>query len=32
VASGSPEEFAKLYRSDYEKYARLVKELGIRAD
>jgi tripartite-type tricarboxylate transporter receptor subunit TctC len=32
VASGSPEEFARLYRSDYEKYARLVKELGIRAD
>jgi tripartite-type tricarboxylate transporter receptor subunit TctC len=32
VASGSPEEFAKLYRSDYEKYARLVKELGIRVD
>jgi tripartite-type tricarboxylate transporter receptor subunit TctC len=32
VASGSPEEFAKLYRNDYEKYARLVKELGIRAD
>jgi tripartite-type tricarboxylate transporter receptor subunit TctC len=32
VASGSPEEFAKLYRSDYEKYGRLVKELGIRAD
>ena len=32
VASGSPEEFAKLYRSDYDKYARLVKELGIRAD
>ena len=32
VASGSSEEFAKLYRNDYEKYARLVKELGIRAD
>jgi tripartite-type tricarboxylate transporter receptor subunit TctC len=32
VASGSPEEFAKLYRNDYGKYARLVKELGIRAD
>ena len=32
VASGSPEEFAKLYRGDYEKYARLVKELGIRVD
>ena len=32
VASGSPEEFARLYRSDYEKYARLVKELGVRAD
>jgi tripartite-type tricarboxylate transporter receptor subunit TctC len=32
VATGSAEEFARLYRSDYEKYARLVKELGIRAD
>ena len=32
VASGSPEAFAKLYRSDHEKYGRLVKELGIRAD
>ncbi|HKU46546.1 MAG TPA: tripartite tricarboxylate transporter substrate binding protein [Burkholderiales bacterium] len=32
VASGSPEEFAKLYKSDYDKYGRLVKELGIRAD
>ena len=32
VASGSPEEFAKLYKNDYDKYARLVKELGIRVD
>jgi tripartite-type tricarboxylate transporter receptor subunit TctC len=32
VATGSPEEFAALYKSDYDKYARLVKELGIRAD
>jgi tripartite-type tricarboxylate transporter receptor subunit TctC len=32
VASGSAEEFAKLYREDHEKYARLVRELGIRAD
>ena len=32
VASGSPEEFARLYKSDYDKYARLVKELGIRVD
>jgi tripartite-type tricarboxylate transporter receptor subunit TctC len=32
VATGSPEEFARLYKSDYDKYARLVKELGIRAD
>jgi tripartite-type tricarboxylate transporter receptor subunit TctC len=32
VASGSPEEFARLYRNDYEKYGRLVKDLGIRAD
>lgn len=29
---GSPGEFAKLYRDDYEKYARLVKELGIRLE
>ena len=29
VAGGSPEQFAKLYRDDYEKYGRLVKELGI---
>jgi tripartite-type tricarboxylate transporter receptor subunit TctC len=27
---GSPEQFAKLYREDYEKYGRLVRELGIR--
>jgi tripartite-type tricarboxylate transporter receptor subunit TctC len=27
---GSPEQFAKLYREDFEKYGRLVKELGIR--
>ena len=29
VAGGSVAEFAKLYRDDYEKYGRLVKELGI---
>ena len=29
VAGGSAEQFAKLYRDDYEKYGRLVKELGI---
>ena len=29
VAGGSTEQFAKLYRDDYEKYGRLVKELGI---
>ena len=32
VAGGSPEEFARLYRADYEKYGRLVKELGITAN
>lgn len=29
AVGGSPEQFAKLYREDYEKYGRLVKELGI---
>ena len=29
VAGGSVAEFAKLYRDDYEKYGKLVKELGI---
>jgi tripartite-type tricarboxylate transporter receptor subunit TctC len=32
VAGGSPEEFAKIYRGDYEKYGRLVRELGITAN
>jgi tripartite-type tricarboxylate transporter receptor subunit TctC len=27
---GSQEQFAKLYRDDYEKYGRLIKELGIK--
>jgi tripartite-type tricarboxylate transporter receptor subunit TctC len=27
---GSAEQFARLYREDYEKYARLVRQLGIR--
>ncbi len=27
---GSPEQFARLYREDFEKYARLVKELNIK--
>jgi len=27
---GTPEQFAKLFRDDYEKYARLIKELDIR--
>jgi tripartite-type tricarboxylate transporter receptor subunit TctC len=30
VAGGSPERFARLYRDDYEKYGRLVKELNIK--
>jgi tripartite-type tricarboxylate transporter receptor subunit TctC len=29
AVGGSPEAFAKLYSDDYEKYGRLVKELGI---
>jgi tripartite-type tricarboxylate transporter receptor subunit TctC len=29
AVGGSPEAFARLYREDYEKYARLVKELKI---
>ncbi len=29
-AGGTPEQFAKLFRDDYEKYARLIKELDIR--
>ena len=29
AVGGSPEAFAKLYADDYEKYGRLVKELGI---
>ena len=27
---GSPEQFARVYREDYEKYGRLVKELNIK--
>ncbi len=27
---GSPEQFARLYRDDFEKYGRLVKELNIK--
>jgi tripartite-type tricarboxylate transporter receptor subunit TctC len=30
AVGGSPEQFARLYREDYEKYGRLVKELGIK--
>ena len=29
AVGGSPEEFARLYREDYDKYGRLVKELSI---
>lgn len=32
AAGGPVEQFAKLYRDDYEKYGRLVKELGIKLD
>lgn len=30
VVGGSPDAFAKVYREDYEKYGRLVKELNIK--
>jgi hypothetical protein len=29
---GTPQQFAQLYRDDYEKYARLTKELSIKLD
>ena len=29
---GSAEQFARQYRDDYEKYARLIKELAIKLD
>ena len=29
VVGGGPEQFAKLYRDDFDKYGRLVKELNI---
>jgi tripartite-type tricarboxylate transporter receptor subunit TctC len=32
AVGGSPEQFARLYRDDYEKYGRLVKELNIKVD
>ncbi|HEU4651372.1 MAG TPA: tripartite tricarboxylate transporter substrate-binding protein, partial [Croceibacterium sp.] len=32
ATGGSAEQFAKLFRDDYEKYGRLVKELGIKLD
>ena len=32
AVGGSPEQFARLYRDDYEKYGKLVKELNIRID
>ena len=32
VVAGSPEQFAKVYRDDYEKYSKLVKELNIKLD
>ena len=30
VAGGSPEQFARIYREDFEKYGKLVKELNIK--
>ena len=32
AVGGSPEQFAKLYRDDYEKYGKLVKDLNIKID
>jgi hypothetical protein len=32
AVGGPAEAFAKLYREDYEKYGRLVRELGITID
>ena len=32
VVAGSPEQFARVYRDDYEKYGKLVKELNIKLD
>jgi len=32
VATGTPESFAQLFRTDFEKYQRLVQELGIRIE
>lgn len=29
---GTPEDIARQYRADYEKYGRLIKELAIRAE
>lgn len=29
---GTPEQFARQYRDDYDKYARLTRELGIRLE
>lgn len=32
AVGGTPEQFARLYRDDYEKYGKLVKELNIKID
>jgi tripartite-type tricarboxylate transporter receptor subunit TctC len=32
AVGGSPAQFARLYRDDYDKYARLVKDLAIKLD
>ncbi|MEK6243224.1 MAG: tripartite tricarboxylate transporter substrate binding protein [Pseudomonadota bacterium] len=32
AVGGTPQEFARLYREDYEKYARLTRELNIKLD
>ena len=32
AVGGSPEQFARLYREDYEKYGRPVKELDVKLD
>jgi len=30
VATGTQEQFARLYRDDHDKYGRLIRELGIK--
>ena len=32
AVGGTPQDFARLYREDHEKYARLTRELNIKLD